>query len=244
MTTATIEPASIYRKIALIQKEVGAIEKNGTGPQQKGSFRYIKQEDILDKIHALLVENDVIVIPTITSLKHDVVEANNRMNIYSVVQAVYRYVSVEDGSYIETTSTGEGSDIGSDTATRKAATQAMKIAHLHTFTIPGTDLSLDDREGYTNEAPASDAPATPKAVRTAKSGTTTRASGNNAATSQTAKEIQAEIVAKVAAHKAEYGVEPKYGTIGNRMFPNDRSWASKPDSLKAVLRAIENGEVE
>ena len=244
MTTATIEPASIYRKIALIQKEVGAIEKNGTGPQQKGSFRYIKQEDILDKIHALLVENDVIVIPTITSLKHDVVEANNRMNIYSVVQAVYRYISVEDGSYIETTSTGEGSDIGSDTATRKAATQAMKIAHLHTFTIPGTDLSLDDREGYANDTPATESPAQPKALRTAKSGTTTRSPRADEKASGDAKAIQADILALVEKHKADTGVEPQYGKIGNRMFPNERSWASKPENLKAVLLAIQNGEVE
>jgi hypothetical protein len=62
---------AIYGKIAAIQKEVGAIPKNGVGPSQKGGFSYIKAEDILDKIHSLLVEHNVIVVPKIRHTKHD-----------------------------------------------------------------------------------------------------------------------------------------------------------------------------
>jgi hypothetical protein len=57
-------------------------------------------------------------------------------------------------------SVGEGSDIGSDTATRKAATQALKISHLHTFTIPNSEF---DDEGYEPADRQVTAPAASKA---------------------------------------------------------------------------------
>lgn len=246
MATAIIEgnvPA-IYRKIQLIQTEVGAIEKRGKGPSAKGSFAYIKAEDILDKIHALLVEHEVIVIPTITSIKHQVIEISNRMNIYSVVEAAYRYIAVEDGSEVTVTVIGEGSDIGSDTATRKAATQAMKISHLHAFTIPNTDMvAFDDREGYTPEDNASAAKAAPQAVQRATSGTTRPAQGTNGDNTQITK-LRDEIKAKVEEIKAATEVEPQYGRIGNRLFPTDKSWPQKVPALKKVLAAIEAGEIQ
>lgn len=135
----------IYQKIAAIQKEVGAIPKNGQGPPQKGGFAFIKAEDVLDKIHSLLVEHEVIVIPTITYGKHEVRTEGSRSYISACIDVQYEYIAVEDGSSVITTSVGEGSDIGSDTATRKAATQALKISHLHMFTIPNSEF---DDEGY------------------------------------------------------------------------------------------------
>lgn len=142
------EPKLIHQKIATIQKEVGAIPKNGRGPANKGSFEFIKAEDVLNKIHELLVRESVIVIPTIRHSKHEVVREKDRGYIYAAIEVEYEYVAVEDGSSITTSSVGEGSDIGSDTATRKAATQALKISHLHMFTIPTSEL--DDSGDYLN----------------------------------------------------------------------------------------------
>lgn len=140
------EPKLIHKKIATIQKEVGAIPKNGRGPANKGSFEFIKAEDVLNKIHELLVREEVIVVPTITHSKHEVVREKDRGYLYATVSVQYEYIAVEDGSSIVTSSVGEGSDIGSDTATRKAATQALKISHLHMFTIPTSEL--DDGGDY------------------------------------------------------------------------------------------------
>lgn len=147
MTTVEKVPA-ILAKIARIQAEVGAIPKNGKGPAQKGGFAYIRAEDILDKVHSLLVQEGVIVLPTIEYSKHQVEFVNNRAMVNATVTARYRFVAVEDGSSVDVVAVGEGSDIGSDTATRKAATQALKISHLHTFTIPNSEF---DDEGYEPE---------------------------------------------------------------------------------------------
>lgn len=158
--TISAVPA-IFGKIATIQKEVGAIPRNGVGPSTKGSFAYIKAEDILDKIHALLVQENVITIPSIKHSKHEVNIVNNRQYINATIEATYTYVAVEDGSSITVTAIGEGSDIGSDTATRKAATQALKISHLHTFTIPNSEF---DDEGYEPADRQIAAPANTKAA--------------------------------------------------------------------------------
>lgn len=154
---------TIFAKIAKIQAEVGAIPKDGTGPSAKGSFKYVRAEDILDKIHALLVQENVIVIPSLEYTKHTTEMVNNRQYVSVALTARYTYVSVDDGSSITVTAVGEGSDIGSDTATRKAATQALKISHLHTFTIPNSEF---DDEGYEAPAGKAAAPANTKAAQT------------------------------------------------------------------------------
>jgi hypothetical protein len=152
---------SIFGKIAAIQREVGAIPRAGVGPSAKGSFKYVKAEDILDKIHSLLVQENVIVVPALEYWKHETEYVNNRQMVSVAIKAQYQYVSVDDGSYIIVTSIGEGSDIGSDTATRKAATQALKISHLHTFTIPNSEF---DDEGYESAVRGSE-PANTKAAQ-------------------------------------------------------------------------------
>jgi hypothetical protein len=156
----------IYGKMAAIQKGVGAIQKAGVGPSSKGSFSYVKAEDILDKVHSLLVENEVIVVPTLQHTKHEVLTVNNRNYVFATIQAAYEYIAVEDGSSVVVNACGEGSDISSDTATRKAATQALKISHLQTFTIPNNEF---DQEGY--EPAGAGAPAAkpePRALKTAR----------------------------------------------------------------------------
>jgi hypothetical protein len=155
----------IFQKMAAIQKGVGAIEKAGTGPANKGSFSYVKAEDILDKVHSLLVEHDVIVVPTLQHTKHEVINNNNRNYVHVTLQAQYEYIAVEDGSSVVVAACGEGSDIGSDTATRKAATQALKISHLQTFTIPNNEF---DQEGYEPAGATATAKPEPRALKNAR----------------------------------------------------------------------------
>jgi len=221
---------AIYGKIAAIQKAVGAIPKNGVGPSQKGGFSYIKAEDILDKIHALLVEHDVIVVPSLGHTKHESQVVNNRVYINVTISAQYDYVAVEDGSKITVVSVGEGSDIGSDTATRKAATQALKISHLHTFTIPNSEF---DDEGY--EPPvAAEKPATPAKRAIANAG---KASGNSA-------KLQAEVreFIKSGAYTSE-----QVNTIGERVAQGlGKSEFVKSDeaTLEGLVAELRKGTVE
>lgn len=210
----------IYEKIAAIQKEVGAIEKNGRGPAQKGGFAFIKAEDVLDKIHALLVEHEVIVVPTIKYGKHDVRIDGSRSYISATIEVEYEYIAVEDGSSVITSSVGEGSDIGSDTATRKAATQALKISHLHMFTIPNSEF---DDEGY--EPPG--ASAEPKSNRAVTKASQPAAASGNSIT---------KVRALVKAAGTKLGLSPTdINERGNKIDPDFFANVEALEKLLVVL---------
>jgi len=232
MTETISAVPAIFGKIATIQKEVGAIPRNGTGPAAKGGFSYIKAEDILDKIHALLVQENVITIPSIKHSKHEVNIVNNRQYINATIEATYTYVAVEDGSSITVTAIGEGSDIGSDTATRKAATQALKISHLHTFTIPNSEF---DDEGY---EPADKQLPTPAQSKPAQ--TISKASK---AASPEVTELQGKVRGFITAGVTADSVKK----IGERVT-KELGLASYDknnlETLQGIVKALEAGEVE
>lgn len=230
----------IYSKLLTIQNEIGAIEKNGKGPAQKGGFAYIKYEDILDRIHALLNRERVIVVPKLSFSKHEVVSANNRQNIYSNIEATYEFISVDDGSSVIVASVGEGSDIGSDTATRKSATQALKIAFLHTFTIPNTDDGvLLDNEGHESPDKTASAPAKKPGAKTP-----TKVDPKDA---NALGEAQAAVRQLVQDNEASFSHPNAYIPFGNRLHSTDKNWvnsAEKVNQLHAALeKAILNGEI-
>ncbi len=224
---------AIFAKIATIQKEVGAIERNGTGPAAKGGFSYIKAEDILDKIHSLLVQQNVIVVPTLEYSKHEVQVINNRQYVSVTIKAQYQYVCVDDGSYILVTSVGEGSDIGSDTATRKAATQALKISHLHTFTIPNSEFDDEGSEPSAGKsAPASSNSKAAQTVSKAKSAVPAEVSKlQNTVRTFITNGVSAESVKKIGERVSGELNKPAYDK-------ND------VDTLKGIVTALEAGLVE
>jgi len=227
----TTNVPAILAKIARIQAEVGAIPKAGKGPKEKGGFAYIKAEDILDKVHALLVQEQVIVVPTITHTKHEVINNNNRNYIFASVSAQYAYIAVEDGSQVVVTAVGEGSDIGSDTATRKAATQALKISHLHTFTIPNSEF---DDEGYEPVAKGEASAAAPSKAQQAIA----KASPVNAEVSKLQGAVREYVANGVDAATIKALGEKVTKELGKAVYDK-----ADLDILKGIVKALEAGEV-
>ena len=231
MTEKVAVVPAIFGKIATIQREVGAIPRNGTGPAAKGGFSYIKAEDILDKIHALLVQENVITIPSIKHTKHEVNVVNNRQYVNATIEATYTYVAVDDGSSMTVTAIGEGSDIGSDTATRKAATQALKISHLHTFTIPNSEF---DDEGY---EPADKQLPTPAASRAAQS--ISKAAKVSPEVTELQGKVRGFITAGVSADTVKKIGERVTKELGFASYDKNNL-----DTLKGIVAALESGVAE
>ena len=57
----------IYKAIAAIQAGVGNVPKAGVGPASQGSYKYVKNDDILEAISKLMIEHKVITKPVITN---------------------------------------------------------------------------------------------------------------------------------------------------------------------------------
>ena len=136
----------IYNAIANIQAGVGNVPKAGIGPASQGSYKYVKNDDILEAISKLMIENKVITRPVITN--HQLVTREigaNRFVAMTIVTLDVTYISVEDGSEFTVSVTAEGADNG-DKGGRKAVTQAQKIANLLTFNIATGEPDPDGME--------------------------------------------------------------------------------------------------
>jgi hypothetical protein len=217
------EVPKIYKAIAAIQAGVGNIPKNGVGPASQGSYKYVKNDDILEAISKLMIEHKVITRPEI--LRHELVTREigaNRLVPMTVVDLKVTYISIEDGSEFEVIVSSEGADNG-DKGGRKAVTQAQKIANLLTFNIATGEPDPDGMEVQHLAGGA-----TPASSKIAAASTT-----------GTYNEI-----------KAFLGANGLSGSVANAV--GDRISGGKPASewskdetvLKAVLKALKAGEVE
>jgi hypothetical protein len=215
----------IYAKIAAVQDEIGAVPKNGRGPSSKGSFEYVKFDDVILGVRDLFVKHSIIV--SVETIDH-VVNSNivgSRSVVNTSVKVRYTYTDIADGSSVATVVGGEGSDIGGDTATRKAYTQALKIALLHTFSI------------YTGDEPDSDG-AAPAEIPVPKA---------EAAIDPDSVQGLQQKVRDIIADKENY---PAYDSgavvnaLGNELTKKSPAqWMANKTDLKKVLDAIEKGQL-
>lgn len=213
----------IYNAIANIQSGVGNVPKNGIGPASQGSYKYVKNDDILEAISKLMIANKVITRPSI--LNHQLVTREigaNRSVAMTVVELQVTYISLEDGSEFVTTVIAEGADNG-DKGCRKAVTQAQKIANLLTFNIATGEPDPDGMD----VAPATGATPTQKKIATASNTGPTK--------------IYNEIKAFLGANELAGSVA---NSIGSRLSGGNSEWMKDEKILAEVLKALKNGEIE
>lgn len=213
----------IYNAIAAIQAGVGNIPKNGIGPASQGSYKYVKNDDILESISKLMVANNVITRPEITGYELVTREIGaGRLVPLTIVHVRITYISVEDGSEFTVAISAEGADNG-DKAGRKAITQAQKIANLLTFNIATGE---PDPDGMDVEPVASRATATQKKIASAG------ASGATAVYNQ------------IKAFLGENGLAGSVANgLGARLSNGNPEWMKDEKVLNDVLSALKNGEV-
>jgi hypothetical protein len=216
----------IYPAIAAIQAEVGNIPKNGIGPASQGSYKYIKNDDILEKVSELLVKHNVIVRPRVLDYAITNREiGSGRTAPLTVLTLETTYISVEDGSEFTVVVSSEGADNG-DKAGRKAMTQAQKMTNLLTFSIATGEPDPDGMD-----APVSTPNQSPVAKRIANA-------KNDDATS-----IFNEIKTFLGANGLNGSVA---NALGDRLSGGKPAsdWSLDTDVLKNVLKALKAGEVE
>lgn len=214
----------IYNAIAAIQAGVGNVPKAGIGPASQGSYKYVKNDDILEAISKLMIENKVITRPVITN--HELVTREigaNRFVAMTVVTLDVTYISIEDGSEFTVSVTAEGADNG-DKGGRKAVTQAQKIANLLTFNIATGE---PDPDGMEVTPVAQSATPVEKRIATASANGPTK--------------LYNEIKAFLGANELPGSVA---NGIGNRISGGNSEWMKDENILAQVLKALKNGEVE
>ncbi len=198
---------------------VGTVPKLGVMKFGGTEYKYVRNDDILERISELLVANKIIVRPSFTV--EDVVRGT-RPFVY--VHLTQTYIHSEDGSEVSISVVGEAA-AGDDKSIRKAVTQSQKMANLLTFSIATGE---PDPDGIPYQEPK---PVAGNAkVAAAKQ-------GGDAAS------LFNEVKAFLGANKIPASVA---NVLGARLSDGKPSaeWTQDVTVLKAILEALKNGEVE
>ena len=161
----------IYRSIAGVISDVGAVGKDKENKQQGFKFRSI--DDVYNALHPALAKNKVVIVPNILSREVNELQTARGTVMHHVICTIKFTFFAEDGSSIESTLVGEALDMG-DKATNKAMAIAYKYACFQVFCIPTSDMADPDAESVNGLQKAGNPPqaqqgGTPPAdMRTAK----------------------------------------------------------------------------
>jgi hypothetical protein len=144
------ETELIYRQIAAVMRDVGAVAKNQRNQTQ--GFMYRGIDAVMNAISPAFQKHGVFAVPTIVenSRESRVTAKGNAVN-YSICKIEYRFFA-EDGSCVTATVIGEAMD-SADKATNKAMAVAFKYACFQVLCIPTEEMQDPDGD-YTESAPA------------------------------------------------------------------------------------------
>ena len=144
----------ILERLAAIQKAVPAIGKNRQNTQQGYNFRSI--DDVIDRLHGLFADNQVILSPSVTESVREKVERQGKMPMTQVaIKVEYTFTCAEDGSVHKVGPViGEAMDLG-DKASAKAMTMATKTMLCQVFMIAFQDIYDTDQHSTNPDTPTS-----------------------------------------------------------------------------------------
>lgn len=142
MEQTTSEPKGIYKAMAAIAAEIGAIGKDKRCTQG-ASFAYRGIDDVYNSLNPIMAKHDVFMLPIAGERTTDQrqTKTGGIMEIV-VLRMTYRFCH-SDGSYVECCTIGQAMDSG-DKATNKAMAIAHKYAILQAFCIPTEDMEDPD----------------------------------------------------------------------------------------------------
>lgn len=138
------ESGKIFRQIAQVMKDVGAVAKKDRNAQQGFNYRGI--DAVMNAINPAFQKHGVFVVPAILEQIREVktTQKGSVMN-YSICKIEYRFYA-EDGSYVRAVVVGEAMD-SADKATNKAMAVAFKYACFQVLCIPTEEMKDPDASG-------------------------------------------------------------------------------------------------
>ena len=156
-----METKQIYQALCDINKKIGVIGKDRKNEQQNFKFRGI--DDVMNELHALFAEHQVIILPTIVDrTREERTSQKGGVLFYTHLTVSFQFTAI-DGSFVTCTAVGEAMDSG-DKGTNKAMSIALKYVLLQMFLIPTEEPKDPDAESHQPVLPKSKPEHPPKKV--------------------------------------------------------------------------------
>lgn len=143
VSAASESRPAIYKAIADVIADVGAVGKDKVNKQQGFKFRSV--DDVYNALHPALAKNKVFIVPEILEQTREMHQTKSGTQMVLVICKIRFTFYAEDGSYIQSVIIGEGLDTG-DKATNKAMAIAYKYACFQVFCIPTEEMADPDSE--------------------------------------------------------------------------------------------------
>lgn len=139
-----MESGKIYQSLGAVMKAIAPIDKNRKNEQQNFMFRGI--EDFMNTIHSLLAENDIIILPSEKEhIQETFTTAKGGVQFRSRIHVFFKFVSTQDGSFVEADGWGEAADTF-DKGYNKCKSIALKYALSQMFLVPTKEIADPDKE--------------------------------------------------------------------------------------------------
>lgn len=139
----------IYKAIAAVLSDVGAVGKDGQNTFDKYKYRSI--DAVMNAMHPAMAKHGVFVTPEVLEQsREERTSKNGGALIYSITKVKYTFYTA-DGSSVTATVIGEGMDKG-DKSMNKAMSAAFKYALFQVFCIP-TEEFVDSETGSPEPKP-------------------------------------------------------------------------------------------
>ena len=139
---------TIYSKLGEVMKEVTAIDKTRKNEQQGFMFRGI--EDFMNELHNSFAKHGIVILPHESEHIQESYEVKNskgelKLQFRTRVHMEFKFVSTEDGSFVEADGWGEASD-NADKGYNKTKSIALKYVLMQMFLVPTKDIADPDKE--------------------------------------------------------------------------------------------------
>lgn len=141
----------IYKKMALVMKDIGSVGKDQKNSAQGYKFRGI--DDLINALNPALIKNEVFMTTKVLHFKtelKDVIRSSGKTGVDKHVELIMEYsFHAEDGSSVSSTVAAEGID-GGDKSVNKSLSAALKYALIQSFCVPTVNV-LDEADKDTIE---------------------------------------------------------------------------------------------
>ncbi len=128
---------NIASKLVKIMNECGFVQKNGNNDFHH--YKYATSADVLEKVNAALVKNNVcsVIVPELLSMM-DVMNNKGNTEHLATVRITNTLIDADSGESLCLVGLGSGQDAG-DKAVMKAQTASIKYAYLLSLAISTND---------------------------------------------------------------------------------------------------------
>lgn len=137
------QPKQIFTLLPMVMADIGSIGKSNENRQQ--GYRYRSVDQILNALHPALVRHKVCLSVSISDRKTTVEERKDKAVVRTTLTMTVRFIA-PDGSFLESSSIGEGLDYNGDKSSNKCLSSAFKYLMFLTLAIPLDETSIDDSD--------------------------------------------------------------------------------------------------